>query len=126
MTTKHAVVGPWPHLHAARNAIEEARQSAFPMKHYTHIVMHQLPMLLHRHGLGQTLAYLQMRGGGNTKTPFELVARQMDRWLLQALEVSARGALAVLSAKDSRFYREASAQAWLFVRALRACLEESQ
>jgi len=88
-------------------------------------VVRQLPMLLQRHGLGQTLAYLQVRGGGSSTSAFDLVLRQLDRWLLAALGVSGRGFLAVLSTRDSRFYREASEQAWLFVRSLGACAEET-
>src|SRR5436309_3392312 len=107
-----------PHRRAAREALEEARKSPIQRKDYTHTV-HQLPMLLQRHGLGQTLAYLQLRGSGKPHSPYTLLARQLDRWLLIALAVSARSALAALSSRDSRFYREASAQAWLFVRALR-------
>jgi hypothetical protein len=113
-----------PQVQAAREAIAEARQIPVLMHNYPPSVR-QLPMLLQHHGLGQTLAYLHMRGGGKRDSPFELLARQMDRWLFRALAVSGRTALAVLSARDSRFYREASEHAWLFVSALRDCLEES-
>jgi len=113
-----------PQAQAAKEAIAEAARARMVMKHYT-LVVRQLPMLLQRHGLGQTLAYLQQRGGGTPASPYDLVARQLDRWLLKTMAVSARGALAALSGQDSRFYREASDQAWLFVRALRRGLEAS-
>jgi hypothetical protein len=113
-----------PHRQAAREAIAEAAKGSFPMKHYTQVVR-QLQMLFHRHGLGQALACLQLRGGGKPASPYLLLARQLDRWLLTTLGVSARSALAALSGRDSRFYREASEQAWLFVRALREGLEET-
>ena len=118
------VMGHEPHRQAAREAIAEAAKGSFPMKHYTQVVQ-QLQMLFHRHGLGQALACLQLRGGGKPASPYLLLARQLDRWLLTTLDVSARSALAALSARDSRFYREASEQAWLFVRAVREGLEET-
>jgi len=118
------VMGHEPHRQAAREAIAEAAKGTFPMKHYTQVVQ-QLQMLFHRHGLGQALACLQLRGGGKPSSPYLLLARQLDLWLLTTLGVSARSALAALSARDSRFYREASEQAWLFVRALREGLEET-
>lgn len=113
-----------PHEQAARAALAEVKQSRVQLYNYKGVVR-QLPALLQRHGLGQTLAYLQVRGGGNPNSGFDLVLRQFDRWLLAALAASGRGALAVLAARDSRFYREATEQAWLFVRALGACAEEA-
>ncbi|MEA2499988.1 MAG: hypothetical protein QOD01_99 [Actinomycetota bacterium] len=112
-----------PHRQAAREALAEAGRAPFPLIHYAQVVK-PLPMLLQRHGLGQLLAYLQLRGDGKPTSPYQLLARQLDRWLLTTLAVSARTALAALSARDSRFYREASEQAWLFLRALREGLEE--
>jgi hypothetical protein len=123
MDTDNAL-GHAPHRQAAREALAEAGKGPFPRKHYTQVVQ-QLQMLLQRHGLGQALACLQLRGGGKPTSPYHLLARQLDRWLLTTLTVSARTALAALSARDSRFYREASEQAWLFVRALREGLEET-
>jgi hypothetical protein len=115
---------PRPQVQAAREALAEAQQARrFPITNYMQVVR-QLPMLLQRHGLGQTLAYLQLRAGGSPTSAFDLVGRQLDRWLLHVTAVPGRGALAALSTRDSRYYREASAQAWLFVRALCACVEE--
>jgi len=116
--------GARPHEQAAQAALAEVRPSRVHLPNYKSVVR-QLPMLLQRHGLGQTLAYLQVRGGGSSTSAFDLVLRQLDRWLLAALGVSGRGFLAVLSTRDSRFYREASEQAWLFVRSLGACAEET-
>ncbi|MBV8610704.1 MAG: hypothetical protein JO034_25015 [Singulisphaera sp.] len=45
-------------------------------------MVRQLQMLLHRHGLGQALACLQLRGGGKPASPYLLLVRQLDRWLL--------------------------------------------
>ena len=115
-----------PQLLAARQAVAEAAKVATLARAAYRQTAHQLPMLLQRHGLGQTLAYLQMRGDGRPASPFNLLSRQLDRWLLASLAVSGRSALAVLSGRDSRFYREATEQSWLFVRApLHAVLEET-
>ena len=46
------------------------------------------------------------------------MGRQLDRWLLTNLGIADRSALSAIAARDSRFYREASELAWLFVRAL--------
>jgi hypothetical protein len=110
-------------VQAARQAVAEARQARFPFANYT-LAVRQLPALLQRHGLGQTLAYLQMRAAGNPTSPFDLLTRQLDRWLLEVTGASARGALAALSTRDSRFYREAAEQVWLFVHALCVYVEE--
>src|SRR5437764_2784734 len=94
-----------PHRQAAREALAEARRGPFSMKFFIPIVQ-QLPALLQRHGLGQTLAYLQLRAEGKPGSPYTMIARQLDRWLLTTLAASGRSALAVLSARDSRSYRE--------------------
>jgi hypothetical protein len=112
-----------PHRRAAREAIAESAKAPFGRKDYLNAVR-QLPMLLVRHGLGQTLAYFQTRGTGQGRSPYDLVTRQLDRWLLTVMGVSARTALTAISTRDSRFYREATQQAWLFVRALCEELKE--
>ena len=102
---------------AAREALAEGSRPPYILQNYVSAVR-QLPKLLQRHGLGQALAYLQMRGEGRPNSAYTLLARQLDRWLLTNLGVSDRSALAALSARDSRFYREASELAWLWARAL--------
>ncbi len=110
-----------PHQRAAEEAIAEARK--VPSMNYYLQVVQQFQMLLLRHGLGQALACLQQRASGKPGSPYSLLIRQLDRWLLTTQAVSGRSALAALASRDSRFYREASEQAWLFVRALREILE---
>jgi hypothetical protein len=112
-------------LETVRKAIVEGSTHPHQRHNYAPLVK-QLPLLFQRHGLGQTLAYLQVQGGGNPRSPADLVLRQLDRWLGGALNVSTKGTLAALSTRDSRFYREASEQAWLFLTALRRCLEEDE
>jgi hypothetical protein len=114
-----------PHRQAAQEAVAEAARGQVSPKQYTQVVQ-QLQALFQRHGLGQALACLQMRGDGRPTSPYSLLVRQLDRWLLFAMAVSAPSALAALSSRDSQFYREASEQAWLFIRALRQRLEETR
>jgi hypothetical protein len=111
-----------PYEAPVREALAEARQARFRFADYDRVVR-QLPGLLQRHGLGQTLAFLQLRAASPT-SPYTMVLRQLDRWVTRAMAVSAPGALAALSAQDSRFYQEATAQTWLFVRALHAAVKE--
>jgi hypothetical protein len=116
---------PRPQVQAAQEAVSEARRGQFPFTHYSTTVR-QLPGLLNRHGLGMTLAYLQMRGAGSRNSPYDLVAGQMDRWLQKVMGVAGRGFLGILCNSDSRFYLEASQQAVLFARALSDHVEEQQ
>jgi hypothetical protein len=114
-----------PQIEAARQAVAEASKvRTMPRLSYRQAVR-QLPALLQQHGLGQTLAYLQIRGEGRPASPYTVLLKQLDRWLLANLPVSGRSALAALAAGDSRLYLEASQYAWLFVSALAGVLEES-
>jgi hypothetical protein len=102
---------------AARDALAEGGRPPFNIQHYI-IVARQLPKLLQRHGLGQALACLELRGEGRPNSAYTLLARQLDRWLLTNMGVTDRTALAALASRDSQFYREASELAWLFARSL--------
>ena len=113
-----------PQRQAARQAIGEVAKAPLIIKQYG-LVVRQVAKLLQRHGLGQTLAYIQLRSSGRPGSPYNLLGRQLDRWLLTALGVSASSALVAIASRDSRFYLEASEQAWLFVRAVRQGLEGS-
>ncbi len=113
-----------PQKQAARQAITEVGKAPYVIKQYG-IIVRQVAKLLQRHGLGQTLAYLQLRGSGRPGSPYNLLGRQLDRWVLAALGISARSALEAIASRDSRFYLEASEQAWVFLRAVRQGLEES-
>src|SRR5262249_18530822 len=113
-----------PQRRAARETIAESARLPFQRKDLVSAA-HYLPRLLQRHGLGQTLAFLQMRAStAKGPGPYEVLLRSLDRWLRAARGAAGRTALAALSSRDSRYYLEASAQAWLFVRALSAELEE--
>jgi hypothetical protein len=110
---------------AAREALGEGGRHPFILKNYLSVVR-LLPRLLQRHGLGQTLACLEMRAEGRPNSAYTLVGRQLDRWLLTNMAVSDRTMLRALSGRDSRFYREASELAWMFVRALQETVKEVQ
>ena len=81
---------------AAREALAEGGRHPFILQNYVAVVR-QLPKLLQRHGLGQALACLQMRGEGRPNSRLQLLARQLDRWLLTNLGVSDRTMLAAMS-----------------------------
>jgi hypothetical protein len=108
---------------AAREALGEGGRHPYIFQNYLAVVR-LLPKLLQRHGLGQTLACLQMRGDGRPNSAYTLMGRQLDRWLLTNLGISDRSMLSALATRDSRFYREASELAWQFVRALKDCARE--
>lgn len=112
-----------PHRQAAQEAISEAARLPFARIHFR-AAARSLPKVLRRHGLGQTLVYLQVRAGTRGPSPYDVLARHLDRWLLAAMGASGRTALAALAARDSRYYREASEQAWRFLRTLNTALEE--
>jgi len=108
---------------AAREALGEGGRHPYILQNYLAVVR-LLPKLLQRHGLGQTLACLQVRAQGRPNSAFALMGRQLDRWLLTNLGIADRSALSAIAARDSRFYREASELAWLFVRALQESAKE--
>jgi alkylated DNA nucleotide flippase Atl1 len=112
-----------PQREAARGSIAEAVKSPVVTRGYVHAAR-QVTKVLHRHGLGQTLAYMRLRAGGKPNSPYELLARQLDRWLLSTLAVKAPSALDALTTRDSCFYLEANEQAWLFIEALGHELKE--
>ncbi len=113
-----------PQTQAARQAIVDAAKGPLIRKEYG-IALRQITKLMQRHGLGQTLAYIELRSAGRPGSPYNLLGRQLDRWVLAALGISARSALEAIASRDSRFYLEASEQAWVFLRAVRQGLEES-
>jgi hypothetical protein len=110
---------------AAREALAEGGRPPFIKQQYVSVAR-QLQNVLQRHGLGQALVYLEMRGDGRPNSAFTLLSRQLGRWLLTNMGVTDRTALAALASRDSQFYREASELAWLFVRSLREVAEDAR
>jgi hypothetical protein len=117
-------IEPTPQSQAARQAIGEVAKAPAAIRDYSHVVR-QVAKLLQRHGLGQTLAYMQIRSSARPGSPYNLLGRQLDRWVLAALGVSAPSTLVAIAGRDSRFYLDATEQAWLFLRAVRRGLEQS-
>lgn len=97
---------------AAQIAIVEARQ-ACPVKHYGELAR-RLPVQLRQHGLGQMLAYMHGRGKGRDSSPFEVLARQIERHVADVLPIRA-GDLKTLTANDSRLYLQATRQVEMFL-----------
>jgi len=57
-----------PQRQAARQAIGEVAKAPLIIKQYG-LVVRQVAKLLQRHGLGQTLAYIQLRSSGRPGSP---------------------------------------------------------
>jgi CRISPR-associated protein (Cas_Cmr5) len=109
----------------AREALAEGGRPPFTMLPYI-AVARQLPKLLQRHGLSQALACLELRADGRPNSPYTLLGRQLDRWLLTNLGVTDRTALGAISSRDSRFYLEASEMAWMFAHSLSKAIKEAR
>lgn len=107
-----------PHRRAAQAVLADPTRKGYAQQQLP-ATARALMQTLQRHGLGQTLAHIQMRAASaKGANPFELIGRHLDRWLLAATGASGRSALVVLAGRDSRYYCEATQQAWLFLRAL--------
>ncbi len=88
------------------------------------LVVRALPRLLHQHGLGQTLAYLQGRGAGRPDSPYQQVRDQLGAWLATTLGLSG-DALTELTRGDSGLYLRAADAARLFVLALSRAIADA-
>jgi len=89
------------------------------------LVVGNLPRLLHQHGLGQTLAYLQARGGGRSDSPYQLLCDHLSAWLAQAIGLPDRDALLGLTRSDSQVYRQAAEAARQLGLALRRAIDRA-
>ena len=102
---------------AAARCLEEANARG-RLRQYEELVG-QAWLLLHQHGLGQTLAYLQARGGNRPESPYQLLFEHLARQLATSHPRWSKDVLAALVKEDSRVYRQASAETWGFLKALR-------
>jgi hypothetical protein len=102
---------------AAARCLEEANTIG-RLRQYEDLVG-QTWLLLHQHGLGQTLAYLQARGGNRPESPYQLLFEHLTRQLATRHPRLSNDILAALVKEDSRVYRQASAETWGFLKALR-------
>lgn len=107
---------------AAARCLEEARAIG-RLRQYEELVG-QAWLFLHQHGLGQTLAYLQARGGNRPESPYQLLFEHLARQLATRQPRLSNDVLAALVKEDSRVYRQASAEVWGFLKALRQALTE--
>lgn len=103
-------------LEEAADCIEEAQERGH-FDHYARVVG-ELPLLLSRHGLGQTLAYFLMRGSGRETSPYLTVYQQLTRRLAQCFRVTNRDLLTHLTGVDSQRYLLMAEEVRLFALAL--------
>jgi CRISPR/Cas system CMR-associated protein Cmr5 small subunit len=84
----------------------------------------QIPLILHQHGLGQTLAYLQMRGDGRSNSPYQLLYQHLTHWLAMNLGLPEEDVLKSLTRADSEGYVRATQATRLLLLALRTAVED--
>jgi CRISPR type III-B/RAMP module-associated protein Cmr5 len=84
----------------------------------------QLPLILHQHGLGQTLAYLEMRGGDRSNSPYQLLRQHLTHWLAMNLGLPEEDVLKSLTRTDSEGYVRATRAARHLLLALRMAAED--
>lgn len=85
-------------------------------------MVYRLPMLLHKHGLGQTLAHLQIRSNNGRNSPYTLLREHLTRRLAQLYPIDDDDLLAHLTKMDSRHYRQLATEAREFALVLRGAL----
>lgn len=102
---------------AVSRALDEAQKHP-QYRHYT-IAANTLPLLLHKHGLGQTLAYLQIRSDNRPNSPYMLLFEHLKRRLAQLYPITADNILDHLTQVDSVQYRRLAEEARDFTIALR-------
>jgi hypothetical protein len=107
----------------AADCILEAQEEFRAYGHYISAVA-ELPLLLGRHGLGQTLAYLQLRGAGRETSPYDFVYQQVARRLIQLFPVGETDLLTFVTRCNSRQYLLLAEEARLFAAALYEAAED--
>ncbi len=107
----------------ATDCILEAQEEFRAYGHYISTVA-ELPLLLSRHGLGQTLAYLQLRGAGRDTSPYDFVYQQVARRLMQLFPVGETDLLIFVTRCDSQQYLRLAEEARLFAAALTYAAED--
>jgi hypothetical protein len=124
---RRQVVGDRQQL--AEATIQRARQEVRHFRHYLELVV-ETALMLRRYGLGQTLAYLQMRSSGRPDSPYAFIYQHLQEHLRRSPGFRGKDALAFLTQEDSTTYlrlaREALAFSELWVRAARAAQKEMQ
>ena len=113
----------------AEETVRRAQQEVRHFRQYLDLVP-ETAALLRRYGLGQTLAYLQMRGGGRPDSPFSFVYQHLQDHLRRSPGFRGKDVLAYLTQEDSTTYlrlsREALAFSDLWVKAARGMQKGTQ
>ena len=113
----------------AEETVRRAQQEVHHFRQYLDLVAETAAML-RRYGLGQTLAYLQMRSGGRPDSPFTFVYQQLQDHLRRSPGFRGKDVLAYLTQEDSTTYlrlsREALAFCDLWVKAARSVQKGTQ
>jgi hypothetical protein len=114
---------------AAEATILRAQQEVRHFRNYLDLVAETASML-RRYGLGQTLAYLQMRGSGHPDSPYSFIYQHLQEHLHRSPGFSGKDLLAYLTQENSTTYlrlsREALAFSEVWVRAARAAQKDTQ
>ncbi len=108
----------------ARQAVEEAMQQT-SFTHYAMLVS-SLPLLLHRHGLGQTLSYLRIRGGDRERSPYLVLYRQLTERLNAVFSLRDSDLLNSITRMGSPQYLRLSMEAYAYALALRRAVNEAR
>lgn len=114
-----------PGATAVDRALEEAQRCVYEAEtlgrraHYEMLVRN-LVLLIGKHGLGQTLAYLEARGTDRYDSPYQLLAGHLAHWLATTLDLDE--ALSALTTEDSELYMQATDEAYRFALALKRAL----
>jgi hypothetical protein len=114
--------GTQPPLDERAAAVAQALAEARKQRHFRHYVnlLTRLPLLLHQHGLGQTLAYLQLRGANRSEEgPNALLYTQLTRRLSELMPAGGDDVLLHLTQANSSEYRQLAEEAAQFMLALR-------
>ncbi len=106
----------------AREAVEKALSSVH-LTHYSEAAS-AIPLVLHRHGLGQTLSYLQIRGGHRERSPYTLIYHQLAERLNAVFSLPDEDLLSSVTRLDSRQYLRLASEAHAYALALRRAAKE--
>ena len=113
----------------AEETVRRAQQEVRHFRHYLDLVVETAAML-RRYGLGQTLAYLQMRSGGRPDSPYSSIYQHLQDHLRRSPGFRGKDVLAYLTQENSTTYlrlsREALAFSESWVKAARAVQREMQ
>lgn len=113
----------------AEETVRRAQQEVRQFRQYLDLVA-ETAALLRRYGLGQTLAYLQMRSGGRPDSPYSFVYQHLQEHLRRSPGFRGKDVLVYLTQEDSTTYlrlsREALAFGDLWVKATRSVQKGTQ